>query len=140
MNQKSNTAYRLIALFIAFSFLPALLFGSQNEKKSEKDLVIPLSESLISVEYDIHQHPAAIITEELLRDHITRISQNHNPKRSGQSDTFQFYLINNFLLVAAAYILFILIKLRRENKNYSLLFIINYIHNQDGYKIHNFFY
>lgn len=140
MKQKFNTAYRLTALFIAFSLLPLLLLGSQEFRKSDKNLVRPFSESLTSVEYDIHQHPAAIITEELFRDHTARISQNHNTKRSGRSYTFQFCLIRNFFLLAAAYILFVLIKLRRENRNSSLSFIIRYIHDQDGYKIHDLVY
>jgi len=140
MNQKFNIPYRIIALFIALSMLPALLFSGHDLKNTEKDHAGPFSESILSAEYDINQYPAAFITEELFRDHTARISQNHPQKRSGRSDTFQVCLISNFLLTAAAYILFILIKLWHENKNFSLKFIIRYIHDQDGYKIYDLIY
>ncbi|MBQ4533711.1 MAG: hypothetical protein IJA18_00775 [Ruminococcus sp.] len=93
MNQKSDIPYRIIALFIALSILPALLFSGHDLKNTEKDHAGSFSESMLSAEYDINQYPAAFITEELFRDHTAGISQNHPQKRSGRSDTLQFCLI-----------------------------------------------
>ncbi|MBR3760629.1 MAG: hypothetical protein IKK47_06550 [Ruminococcus sp.] len=137
MNQKFNIPYRLISLFIALSLLPALMLRNSQADNRKSNPLSPLSESLTLAESDIHRYPAAIISSEIFREHYARISQNNKSRRSGFSDIFQLCFIKNILLIAAAYILFILIKLRHENKNISLKFIIRYIHDQDGYKIYD---
>ena len=137
MKSKLNTAHHILALFIALSLLPALMLRNSQADNRKSNPLSPLSESLTLAESDIHRYPAAIISSEIFREHYARISQNNKSRRSGFSDIFQLCFIKNILLIAAAYILFILIKLRHENKNISLKFIIRYIHDQDGYKIYD---
>ncbi len=140
MKSKLNTAHHILALFIALSLLPALMLRNSQADNRKSNPLSPLSESLTLAESDIHRYPAAIISSEIFREHYARISQNNKSGRSGFSDIFQLCFIKNILLIAAAYILFILIKLRHENKNISLKFIIRYIHDQDGNKIHSLLY
>lgn len=140
MKAKPNTLCRILSMFLAFSLIPALVSGSQNDRKFSHDSLIPLSEAMTSVDSGIDRFPTAIIAAELFRDNTTRISRSHTTRRSGHPEIMQFCLVGSIFLLAAAYILVVLIRRRNKRRNSSLSFIIRYIHDQDGYKSPGLFY
>jgi len=83
----------------------------------------------------MHRHPAAVFNDEIFRSNAVRISHSHDLRRFGRPDYLRCIFGGSGILLTAVCILFVSLKLKAGNVNFSLRTIIKYIQDQDGIKI-----
>ena len=135
MYQKNNRIFRIFALFTALTLLPSLFFGNNENKSSEKGQLHSAHNYITLSDCDMHRYPAAVFTDEIFRNNAVRITHGNSLRRFGFPDFLRYDFDGSGIFLLAVCILFILLKLRSDNGNFSLKMIIRYIHDQDGIKI-----
>lgn len=135
MHLKNNRTFRLFALFTALALLPSLFFGNSDNNRSEKGQLHSAHNYISLSECDMHRHPAAVFNDEIFRSNAVRISHSHDLRRFGRPDYLRCIFGGSGILLTAVCILFVSLKLKTGNVNFSLRTIIKYIQDQDGIKI-----
>ncbi len=136
---KRNVLFqRILALFIAFLFIPLLLSDSGIGESESKQLSAASSQTVTNC--DFYGFTGVIRAEEILPSGTSRISRCDSSGRPIQLKCIDYFFRSNHFLLYAAGVLYIILHYISRRICSSRKFIIKYIHDQDGYKNRPSFY
>lgn len=132
MRQRTYLLYRILAVWMALTFLPVLLSVSPAPEKRPTDRGT-LSEQRIP-HPELDRLTELALAEELLPYRPARTFRAQAHKGTGGQRTFQLCFGAFWLLLITVCILYRIRRLFWSSLRYSRSYIIRYIHDQDGRK------
>ena len=133
MHQKKSRIYRILSVWIAFSFLSVLFFITPvQEQETHSSHCFQQEQSIPHPEFS--RFVILLCKEEFLPQKTINIYRRHMPENLKQSGMFQMCFTGGLWLTAVMRVLAVSLRMAERIIFYSQKYIIRYIQNQDGRK------